>query len=196
MRSTYSLKHALLAAVVLAALVAAALPSQAAEKEEPVSAARVGLGQSSATAPVQLGNLKLAEPLVRQKYLAEPDMMRFLRATYSEGCARGLLNQATKQVSMDLKREHSTEARNTAKQLLESQRIWKMNSFEMDALFGASYLFSANYCDCLMREMSDSDLVDPTKGLEVLEGLSEATQKSCERISQEKTEKQLKLRNN
>ena len=195
MKSTYSLKKALFAAAVLVALAAVVLPSQAAEKE-PDLAARVGLGQSSATAPVQLGNLKLAEPLVRQKYLAEPDLMRFLRATYSEGCARGLLNQATKQVSMDLKREHSTEARNTAKQLLESQRIWKMNSFEMDALFGASYLFSANYCDCLMRELSDSDLVDPTKGLEVLEGLSEATQKSCERISQEKTEKQLKLRNN
>ena len=196
MKTTYKLKHALLAAVVISMLAAIALPGQAAEPAEPASGARVGLGQSSATTPVQLGHLRLAEPLVRQKYLAEPDMLRFLRATYSEGCARGLLNQATKQVSMDLKREHSTEARNTAKQLLDSQRIWKMNSYEMEALFGASYVFSANYCDCLMREMSDNDLVDPTKGLEVLETLSDSTQKSCERIAQEKTEKQLKLLDN
>lgn len=191
MKKTYSLKHALLAAVVVAVLAAVALPGFAADSTSPQPSARVGLGQSSATAPVQLGNLKLAEPLVRQKYLAEPDMMRFLRATYSEGCARGLLNQATKQVSLDLKREHSTEEKSAAKKLLESQRIWKMNSFEMEALFGASYLFSANYCDCLMRELSDDELVDPTKGLEVLEGLSESAQKSCERIAQERTEKQL-----
>lgn len=153
--------------------------------------ARVGLGQDSAKEPAKIRNLRLTDPLVQQKYLNEPDMLRFLRATYAEACSRGLVSQAAKQIKFDLKRSYTPEQRDTAAKMLDSQRVWKMTSFEMEALYGNGYLNAANYCDCIMKEVPDVDLVNPKKGLEVVEKLSKATQQSCERIAKEQTERQV-----
>ncbi len=155
------------------------------------NSARVGLGQESAKEPAKIRNLRLTDPLVQQKYLNEPDMLRFLRATYSEACSRGLVSQAAKQVKFDLNRSYTPEQRDTAAKMLDSQRIWKMTSFEMEALYGNGYLNAANYCDCIMKEVPDIDLVNPKKGLEVVEKLPKSTQQSCERIAKEQTERQL-----
>lgn len=154
-------------------------------------ATRTGLGQDAPNEPPMLRNLKLTDPLVQQKYMNEPDLLRFLRATYSEACTRGLLNDATKLVKLDPKKQFAQAARDAATQLADSRRIWKMGSFEMEALFGRSYLYSANYCDCIMKELSDVELVNPRKGLEVVEKLPKATQSMCERQAGEQTDKQM-----
>jgi len=156
--------------------------------------ARTGLGQDSPKSPAQLANLRLNDPVVQQKYLNEPDMLRFLRGTYSEACARGLVNQAAKQVKFDTKSQYTPEARAAAAQMMENNRIWKMTSFEMEAMFGSGYLNAANYCDCVMKEVSDADIVDPRKGLEVVEKLSKPAQASCERVAKEQTERQMAKR--
>lgn len=150
-----------------------------------------GLGQPSAKEPAQLRNLRLDDPLVQRKYLNEPDMMRFLRGTYSEGCARGLINQATRQIILDPKRQYDPAIREQVKQVVENQRLWKMNSFELEVVFRDAYLKSANYCDCLMKEVADVDLVNPRKGMDVLQKLPPASVQACERLAVEKTEQQL-----
>lgn len=152
---------------------------------------RTGLGQDAPKEPAMLRNLRLTDPLVQQKYLNEPDMLRFLRGTYSEACARGMLNKALTQVKLDPQHQYDPVQKEAVKRLYDSQRIWKMTSFEMEALFSAAYLRAANYCDCLMKEVPDIDLVNPRKGLEVVEKISPAAQNACERLSAEKTERQL-----
>lgn len=152
---------------------------------------RTGLGQDAPKEPAMLRNLRLTDPLVQQKYLNEPDMLRFLRGTYSEACARGMLNNAVTQLKLDPQRKQDPAVREAARALQDSQRIWKMSSFEMEVLFGASYLKTAHYCDCLMKEVPDADLVNPRKGLEVVEKISPAAQRSCEQMATEKTERQL-----
>ncbi|GBG14390.1 phosphodiesterase [Novimethylophilus kurashikiensis] len=176
------MKH-LLAALLLASLSGTVLADDAAKP--------VGLGQDSAKEPPMLKNLKLTDPLVQQKYLNEPDMLRFLRATYSEACARGTLTKAVTMVKLDRQGKYTQVQKDAAKNLSDSQRIWKMSSYEMEALFGPGYLKSANYCDCMMKEVADTDLVNPKKGLEVIEKLPSSTQKTCERLAQEKTERQV-----
>lgn len=160
----------------------------------PEAPTRVGLGQDTGKEPVQLRNLKLTDPLVQQKYLNEPDMLRFLRATYSEACTRGLVREAANSVKMDLKKEYPAEARQAAAMLLESNRIWKLSSFEMEGLFKEGYLNAANYCDCMMREVADQDLVNPKKGIEVIEKLSRNVQLSCRQNATELTRKQVAAR--
>ncbi len=155
---------------------------------------RVGLGQDTSTEPAKLKNLRLSDPLVRQKYLNEPDMLRFLRGTYSEACARGLVKNAADGVRLDRKGQYSVAQRDAASLLAEGNRIWKMTSFEMEALFGAGYLNAANYCDCLMKEVSDQDLVDPKKGLEVIEKISPTTQTACEQNARETSQRQMEAR--
>lgn len=177
----------ILALILAAAVSGTALADNAIEK----AGNRVGLGQDSAKEPPMLKNMRLTDPLVQQKYLNEPDMLRFLRATYSEGCSRGMLNKAVAMVKLDKENKFAAEGRDAAKKLADSQRIWKMSSFEMEALFGAGYLKVSYYCDCLMKEVPDVDLVNPKKGIEVIEKLPTAVQTSCERIAQEKAERVL-----
>jgi hypothetical protein len=193
MKNRISLRAALLA-TLLACSAATTLAAPAAKPVPNEDAIRVGLGQERANEPAKLGNLRLTDPLVQQKYLNEPDMLRFLRGTYSEACTRGLVDKAAKQISADLKREFSADQRQTAGRMLESRRIWKMTSFEMEALYGPGYLNAANYCDCLMREVSDIELVNPRKGLEVIEKLSQGVQRACESNAQDQTTRQLKAR--
>jgi hypothetical protein len=176
---------------ILAGLALAVSASSAFALDPAYTGSRTGLGQDSPKEAAQLSNLKLTDPLVQQKYLAEPDMMRFLRGTYSEACARGLVNQATKQVKLDPKGEYPQKSREAAGILLESNRIWKMSSYEMEALFGSGYLNAANYCDCIMKEVSDSDLVNPRKGLDAVEKISKPAQKACESLAKEQTDRQV-----
>lgn len=155
--------------------------------------ARIGLGQRTAEEPAKLSRLGLSDPLVQQKYLSEPDMMRFLRGTYSEACTRGFLANSLNQIKYDTNNALTTEAREASGLLISSKRIWKLTSTELEQLFGKAYLMSANHCDCLMQEVSDVDLVNPRKGIEVVKNLPQATQKVCERIALEKTEQQFKV---
>lgn len=158
------------------------------------SGARVGLGQDSAKEPAKIKNLRLSDPLVRQKYLNEPDMLRFLRGTYSEACTRGLVKSAADAIRLDRNKQYTEAQRQVAGQLVESSRVWKMTSFELEAFLGAGYLNAANYCDCLMKEISDYDLVDPKKGLEGVESISKSAQTACEQNAKEATARQLELR--
>lgn len=196
------MKHSkLFRSVVLSAIIVGFAGATVAAPSAPTTASpvvdratRVGIGQASANEPAMLGALRLNDPLVQQKYLNEPDMLRFLRGTYSEACTRGMVDQAAKQISADLKREFSDDQRKTASRLLESKRVWKLTSFEMESLYGAGYMTAANYCDCMMREVSDADLVNPRKGLEVIEKLPQSTQRACESNAKDLTQRQLKAR--
>lgn len=155
---------------------------------------RVGLGQDSAKEPSKVKNLRLSDPLVQQKYLNEPDMLRFLRGTYSEACTRGLIKSAADSIRLDRTGQYTNEQKAVAKSLVESNRVWKMSSFEMDALYGSGYLNAANYCDCIMREVPDQDLVNPKKGLEVVEKISKPAQTACEQNAKETTSRQMRER--
>lgn len=153
---------------------------------------RSGLGQETPKSPPMLGRLMLSDPLVRQKYLENPDALRFLRGTYSEACVRGLVVDAADQVKLDPKSQYGQKARDAANTLLNSNRVWKMSSFEMEAIFGRGYLNAANYCDCIMKEVSNEDLVDPKKGMEVVEKIPKDHQESCNRIAADETNEQIK----
>lgn len=153
-----------------------------------------GLGQESAREPVKIRNLRLDDPLVQQKYLNEPDMLRFLRASYAEACTRGTVLNATKQVVLNLKKEYPAEAREVAQRMVESNRIWKMSSFELEALVGEGYLTAANYCDCLMKEVPDVDMVNPKKGLEVIEKIPQSVRNSCQINADGLAKKQMNAR--
>lgn len=178
---------------LLASLLALTCIGAAAQSVD-ASGSRVGLGQDSAKEPAKIRNLNLADPLVRQKYLNEPDMLRFLRGTYSEACTRGMVKNAADAIRLDRQRQYSEAQKQTAAQLVESSRVWKMTSFELEAFLGAGYLNAANYCDCLMKEVSDYDLVDPKKGLEVVQKISKAAQTACEQNAKEATTRQLEQR--
>jgi opacity protein-like surface antigen len=189
------MKRILLTAV-LAAACAGAFAQQAtqttpAPQNVESAGTRVGLGQDSAREPAKIKNLRLSDPLVQQKYLNEPDMLRFLRGTYSEACARGLVKNAADSIWLDTKNQYTTDQKAVAKQLVESNRIWKMTSFEMEALYGAGYLNAANYCDCIMKEVSDQDLVNPRKGLDAVEQISKPAQTACQQNAKETTERQM-----
>lgn len=155
---------------------------------------RTGHGQDSPKDPPMLKNFRLTDPLVQQKYLNDPDMLRFLRGTYTEACARGLVVEAAEQVKQDVKRQHTEDARKVAASLLESKRVWRMGSFELEALVGGGYLNAANYCDCIMKEVTDSDLVNPKKGLDAVEKIPTKVQTACERNAVEATMQQLEER--
>lgn len=155
---------------------------------------RVGLGQDSAREPAKIKNLRLSDPLVRQKYLNEPDMLRFLRGTYAEACTRGMVKNAADNVRLDRKNQYSEEQKKAAGMLVETNKVWKLSSFEMEALFGAGYLNAGNYCDCLMKEVSDQDLVDPAKGLNAVDKITKSAQTACEQNAQETTKLQLDAR--
>lgn len=187
LRNTFNTLTALLLMTVTVSAMAAA------PAVDP-STLRVGLGQASAMEPAKISGLRLTDPLVQQKYLNEPDMMRFLRGTYSEACTRGLVDKAAKQIKADLQKQFTAEQRKAATLLLENRRVWKLTSFEMEAWYGNGYLTAANYCDCVMREVADIDLVNPRKGLEVIEKLSQTTQRTCEATAKEQTARQVKAR--
>jgi hypothetical protein len=157
---------------------------------------RVGLGQDSAREPAKLKNLRLSDPLVQQKYLNEPDMLRFLRGTYSEACTRGMVKNAADTIRLDKKGLYTEEQKAAARSLVESNRVWKMSSFEMEALYGPGYLNASNYCDCLMKEVADQDLVNPKKGLEVIERISKPALTACEQNAKETTNRQITERKN
>jgi hypothetical protein len=152
---------------------------------------RTGLGQETPKTPPMLGGLRLDDPLIRQKYLNDPDALRFLRGTYSEACVRGLVHDAAEQVKLDPKSQYGQKARDSAGVLLDSNRIWKMSSFEMEAIFGRGYLNAANYCDCIMEDVSNDELVDPKKGMDIVEKIPKDHQESCNRIAADKTNEQI-----
>lgn len=179
------MKHKILCLIAVLACSSALAQSMDAQGN------RVGLGQDSAKEPAKLKNLKLSDPLVQQKYLNEPDMLRFLRGTYSEACTRGLVKTAADSIRLDRTKQYTDEQKASAKMLTESNRVWKMSSFEMEGMYGSGYLNAANYCDCIMREVSDQDLVNPKKGLEVLDKISKAAQTACEQNAKETTARQL-----
>lgn len=155
---------------------------------------RLGLGQDAPTEPPKLKNLRLDDPLVQQKYLNEPDMLRFLRASYAEACTRGIIVKATTQMSLDPKKEYPPDARELAGRLLEAGRLWKMSSFELEVLVGEGYLGAANYCDCMMKEVTSEELVDPKKGMETLDHIGESVRNSCQVYAKDMTDKQLRDR--
>ena len=164
------------------------VPSDSVEKAEGITP-RVGVGQPDAATPPVIGRLQLHDPLVQQKYMNNPDMLRFLRATYSEACARGNLVGMAKTLKADTTGKVSNEMKGALSGYLSSQRIWKMSTLEMERLFTFSYIQTAFYCDCLMKEVSDLELVNPRKGLEVIQGIKPATDKMCQQMAAEKTEK-------
>ena len=168
------------------AVLAGVIPAMA---QDTPQTPRVGLGQEAAQETVELSRLRLTDPLVQQKYLNEPDMLRFLRATYSEGCVRSNLVNMAQTVKADLKKEFTPEVRNAMSSLLLTQRIWKLSSFEMEAVFPVTYIRTAFYCDCAMKEVTSPDLVDPKSGFEVMKNLPESTLKMCRQASEEKAEK-------
>lgn len=156
---------------------------------QPSIEAHIGLGQDAANQPVKIKNLGLGDPLIQQKYLNDPDMIRFLRQTYSDACARGLVNEATKSVKYDIDKKYTPDQRTVAGKLLDSQHIWGMTAMEMEALFGDSFMNAAFYCRCIMKEVPDTDLVNPRKGLDVVEKLSKNQQQACERIAKDQVDK-------
>lgn len=177
--------------ILLTALLAISCASSFAAGGIETAGSHVGLGQDSAREPAKVKNLRLSDPLVQQKYLNEPDMLRFLRGTYSEACARGLVKNAADSIRLDTKAHYSDDQKKAAKMLVESNRVWKLTSFEMEAMYGAGYLNAANYCDCIMKEVSDQDLVNPKKGLDAVEKISRPAQTACEQNAQESTKRQL-----
>ena len=164
-------------------------------KDIETAGSRTGLGQDTAKEPAKIKNLRLSDPLVQQKYLNEPDMLRFLRGTYSEACTRGLVKSAADTIRLDRSAKYTDEQKKSASMLVDSNRVWKMSSFEMEALYGEGYLNAANYCDCLMKEVPDQDLVNPKKGLEVLEKVSNVAQTACIQDAKETTKRQMDARN-
>lgn len=146
-----------------------------------------GVGQSDARSPNTLRNLQLDNEVVRQAYVNNPDLLRFLRATYAEACTRGMLVEASRMIQVNKDGQFHRELVLAATQALEANRIWKLTSVEMEMLFGKVYMHIAYYCDCLMREMTDEELVEPELGLKVIEQAPMSTQASCERLAQERT---------
>lgn len=179
------MKRLTLAALCFAPLIAMA------ETSLDDMGSRTGIGQASAREPALVKNLRLSDPLVQKKYLNDNDLLRFLRGTYSEGCARGLINQVTTEIKLDPQRRYDPKLREQVREVVDSQRIWKMSTFELEVVFRDAYLKAGNYCDCMMKEITNEDLVNPRKGLEVLQKLPPASQQACERIAIEKTEQQL-----
>lgn len=180
-----------LLSVACAGVFAQATPSQQAID---AAGTRIGLGQDTAKEPAKIKNLRLSDPLVQQKYLNEPDMLRFLRGTYSEACTRGLVKGAADTIRLDRNSKYTDEQKKAASMLVDSNRVWKMSSFEMEALYGEGYLNAANYCDCLMKEVPDQDLVNPKKGLEVVDKISRAAQTACAQDAKETTKRQMDAR--
>lgn len=188
------MKTCFIAAAVFFAVSAFAqtpfVPAAVADPAE-LTTPRVGLGQASPKEPVMLGRLRLNDPLVQRKYLNDPDLLRYLRGAYSEACARGAMAEALKTIrSEQAKEQFTAQQRADSAKLLESGRIWKLTSFEMEATFGKNYLHVANFCDCLVRELPAQELVNPKTASEVLKNIPDATQKSCEAISIDKTSRQ------
>ena len=181
-----SMKAALLAVSLLMAGQAFA-----ANPKEMTPVGRTGLGQDAPTEPAQLKNLRLDDPLVQKKYLQDADMLRFLRATYSEACVRGMLSKALITLVRSDKAAGTEGQHELAEKLTQSNRIWKVSSFEMEMLLGPAYLKTANYCDCVMKEMSETDLVNPRKGLEAVDAIPTSTLKSCEQMAEDKLQQQL-----
>lgn len=178
--------------LILVALLAISGQSfAAANPKDMVPVGRTGLGQDAPTEPPQLKNLRLDDPLVQKKYLQDADMLRFLRATYSEACVRGMLAKALSSIVRTDKASGAEGQHELAEKLSQSNRIWKVSSFEMEMLLGPAYLKTANYCDCVMKEMAETDLVNPRKGMEAVDSIPSATLKSCEQIAEDKLQQQL-----
>lgn len=160
--------------------------------EEGRAATLTGVGQADPVSATELGRLKLDQPLVAEKYKQSPDLLRFLRATYSEACSRGVLAQALNKVRLSPAEKQKPEVQDLAARLLDGKRIWKMSTFELEVVFGENYLRTANYCDCLMLEVSDNELVNPKRGMDVIENLPENRLNLCNAQAKEKTAEQVK----
>ena len=150
---------------------------------------RIGLGQETAdTAPI-VGRLQLSNPLIQQKYLNDPDLMRFLRATYSEACVRSSLVNLAKAAKLDAKKELPQSTRDAMGMFLTTNRLWKLSSLEMETIFPVTYPQTAFYCDCVLKEVSDLDLINPQNGIEVIKNIPENSKKMCEQNANEKMAK-------
>ncbi len=150
---------------------------------------RPGVAQADAQTPATVAGHRTDDPLVREKYRRSPDLMRFLRGTYGESCVRGLVNESAKTIKANLDGRYSDKMRRAAAQVLEAGRIWRLNSLEMEALFKGGYVHASYYCECLVKEVSDEDLLDPTKGVESLDAIPKSTQATCERIAEEQAQR-------
>jgi len=137
-----------------------------------------------------LAHMKLSDPLVQKKYAEDADLMKHLRGVYSDACARGIMVMASKQVKANMKNEFTAEQIKSAGLVLESNRLWKMTGIEMEVLFGKLYLEAANYCDCMVQQVPNTELANPRSGLDALSRLPAETEKTCQRIADEKTAKQ------
>lgn len=166
--------------------------SHAAEPSKVHEPVRVGYGQDSAKEPIKIRNLGLDKPEIAQKYEQDADLIRLLRAAYSEACARGTLAKTLSQLRLDPQHRNKPEVQDVTARLLDGKRIWKMSTFELEVAFGKDYLQVANYCDCLMLELSNKELTHPRKGLEVLDKLPKPVLNSCQKIADEQTQQQLK----
>lgn len=151
-------------------------------------AAPVESGLSSKE-PITLAQLNLSNELVKSKYLQDTDLQRFLRGTYSEACVRGIIAESVKLIKMNQYSHYTKKEVMAASQLLEMNRVWKLTSFEMEAMYGSGYAHAAYYCDCMVQELTPDELVDPAKGVKVIDEISASTQASCERIASEKAER-------
>lgn len=174
-------------------LVASSLLGSLAQAQQPPTEHPLpftpGVGQANVVEPATIGRLGLGDPLIQDKYLNNPDLLRFLRGTYAEACTRGLMNESVKMMKANVDGKFSKELVKAAAQVLEANRIWKLTSLEMESLFGTGYVHSAFYCDCMLKELTDQDLVNPAKGLELIDGLPISTQATCERLAVEKSER-------
>lgn len=159
-----------------------------------IAGIRTGHGQTSPEEPLKLKNLKLDDPLVQQAYLNDADMLRFLRGGYTEACARGLVVNALTEVKQNVDKKYPKDAAKAADSLLSAGRVWRMGSFELEALAGGGYLNAANYCDCIMKELPDSDLVNTKKGLKTLQTMPDNVKVACQMRANELTDKQIKFK--
>ena len=64
-----------------------------------------------------------------------------------------------------------------------------MSSFELEALFNNSYIQTAFYCDCIMKEVTDLDLVNPKKSMKAIKALQQGTSTICQANAEEKAKK-------
>lgn len=173
--------------VLLASLIG--VTSAAAVAEPGPLPFRPGVAQADAEGPATVAAHRTDDPLVREKYRKSPDLMRFLRGTYGESCVRGLVNESAKTIKANLDGQFSEDMRRAAAQVLEAGRIWRLNSLEMEALFKGGYVHATYYCECLIKEVTDEDLLDPAKGVEVLDAIPKSTQATCEMLAGEQAQR-------
>jgi len=152
-------------------------------------AAGASMAQTVVEEWVQLRHPRLDHPLVQQKYLNDPELLRFLSGTYAEFCTRAFLIGATKHTKANVDHRFRADTVKAASQILELSTIWEMAFKELESVFGNLYVHSTYFCDCMIKELTDVDLVvNPAKGVEIVNALPVSTAAACEMLAEEKAE--------